>query len=107
MDLFFFVATVHFNFAGEEFAKLMETGKGFLQELSIYSAGKPDFRLACWTPDGVQALQRFGATSFIDGTFNIFSNRMTLTLLMVRINEGPGHVCAWLAHQHKTTDVYR
>lgn len=34
--------------SGEDFAKIYETGSGFLQELSVFSEGKPNFCMMLW-----------------------------------------------------------
>jgi hypothetical protein len=84
----------------------METGRGFIKELSFISEGSPDYRMVLYDENGLDALIRWGDITYIDGTHNVIKGRI-LTLLVVRVNQQEeGFVCAWFVHTNKTISSY-
>lgn len=53
------------------------------------------------------ALQKWGKTTFMDGTHNVVNQSRTLTTLVVRVKETEdGLICAWFVHSKKTSSTY-
>lgn len=94
--------------SGDDVAKILSVGSGFLQEFSIVSASKPDLKMILFTPQSLCALKLWGSTTFMDGTHSVIQLGRTLTTLVVRVNEtDEGIIAAWFVHDSKTTSTYQ